>query len=169
MPETQGTLSEEVVAELLSYYFVKRMIQRKRKDDNIPRPNAATLSEIYVSEELGKYYEVMFSWYMILAQAILIRFLISATQENFNNLVQYREWFADCTFKVAPHLFYQIYAIHCLCQYATLPMAYFFEPNKIDRPIKELYRLQLNGKRSTSRINSLWFWKSVLSGTRGCV
>ena len=55
MPETQGTLSEEVVAELLSYYFVKRMIQRKRKDDNIPRPNAATLSEIYVSEELGKY------------------------------------------------------------------------------------------------------------------
>ena len=35
----------------------------------------------------------------------LDRFLIFATQENLTNSVQYREWFADGTFKIAPHLF----------------------------------------------------------------
>ena len=32
-------------------------------------------------------------------------------------------WFA---FKLAPHLFYQVCTIHCLCKEATLPMFYFF-------------------------------------------
>ena len=40
--ETQATLSEEAVAELPSYSSVQRMIQRKRKHDNVPIPNPAT-------------------------------------------------------------------------------------------------------------------------------
>ena len=40
---------------------------------------------------------------MILGQTIMM-FLIFATQENVNNLIQYREWFADGTFNVAPYL-----------------------------------------------------------------
>ena len=54
------------------------------------------------------------------------RFLIFATQENLTSSVQYRDWFADGTFKIAPHLFYQIYTTPCLCQDATFLMAYFF-------------------------------------------
>ena len=34
------------------------------------------------------------------------RFLVFATQEHLNNLVQYKEWFANGTFKIAPYLFY---------------------------------------------------------------
>ena len=102
------------------------MIQRKRKRDNVLIPNPATLREINVPEELRR---------TLRGDVFLMhdsgpddpdRFLIFATQENLNNLVQYREWFANDTFKIAPHLFYQIYTIHCLCQDATLPMVYFF-------------------------------------------
>ena len=32
------------------------------------------------------------------------RFLIVATQGNLNNVVQYKDWFANGTFKIAPHL-----------------------------------------------------------------
>ena len=41
--ETQTTLSEEEVGELPSYSSVQRMIQRKRKHNNVPIPNPATL------------------------------------------------------------------------------------------------------------------------------
>lgn len=33
------------------------------------------------------------------------RFLVFLTQENLNNLIQYREWFVDGTLKIAAHLF----------------------------------------------------------------
>ena len=52
--ETQAELSEEAVAELPSYSSVQRMIQRKRKYDNVPIPNPATLREINVPEELRR-------------------------------------------------------------------------------------------------------------------
>ena len=52
--ETQATLSEEAVAELPSYTSVQRMIQRKRKRDNVLIPNPATLREINVPEELRR-------------------------------------------------------------------------------------------------------------------
>lgn len=64
------------------------------------------------------------------------RFLVFVTQENLKNLIQYREWFVDGTLKIAAHLFYYIYTIHCLCQDATHlahffgPMAHFFETKK---------------------------------------
>ena len=124
--ETQATLSEEAVAELPSYSSVQRIIQRKRKHDNVPIPNPATLRKINVPEELrralrGDVFLMHDCW-----PDDTDRFLIFATQENLNSIVQYREWFADDTFKIAPHLFYQIYTIHCLCQDATLTMAYFF-------------------------------------------
>ena len=119
-------MSEEAVVELPSYSSVQRLIQRKWKHYNVPIPNSATLREINVPEELRR----------TLRDDVFLmhdsepddpdRFLIFATQENLNNLVQHRAWFADGTFKIAPHLFYQIYTIHCLCQDATLPMAYFF-------------------------------------------
>ena len=117
---------EEAVAELPSYTSVQRMIQRKRKRDNVLIPNPTTLREINVPEELRR----TLRGYVFLMHDSgpddPDRFLIFAIQENLNNLVQYREWFADDTFKIAPHLFYQIYTIHCLCQDATLPMVYFF-------------------------------------------
>ena len=102
------------------------MIQRKRKSDNVPIPNPATLREINVPEELRR---------TLRGDVFLMhdsgpddpnKFSVFATQENLKNLLQYREWFADATFKIAPHLFYQIYTIHCICQDATLPMAYLF-------------------------------------------
>ena len=52
--ETQTTLSEEEVGELPSYSSVQRMIQRKRKHNNVPIPNPATLREINVSEDLRR-------------------------------------------------------------------------------------------------------------------
>ena len=115
------------------------MIRRKQKRDNVLIPHPATLREINVPEELRR---------TLRGDVFLMhdsgrddpdRFLIFATQGNINNLVQYREWFTDGTFKIAPHLFNQIFTIHCLCQDATLPMAYFFE-TKTDQPIKELYK-----------------------------
>ena len=52
--ETQTTLSEQEVGELSSYSSVQRMIQRKRKHNNVPTPNPATLREINVSEDLRR-------------------------------------------------------------------------------------------------------------------
>ena len=52
--ETQTTLSEEEVGELPSYSSVQRMIQRKRKHNNVPIPNPATSREINVSEDLRR-------------------------------------------------------------------------------------------------------------------
>ena len=103
--ETQATLSEEAVAELPSYSSFQRMIQRKRKHDNVPIPNPATLRKINVPEELRR---------TLIGDIFLMhdcwpddtdRFLIFATQENLNSIAQYREWFADGTFKITPHLF----------------------------------------------------------------
>ena len=102
------------------------MTQRKRKRDNILIPNPATLKEINVPEGLRRTLRGDVFLMHDSGQDDSDRFLIFATQENLNNLVQYREWFADSTLKVAPHLFYQIYTIHCLCQDASLLMVYFF-------------------------------------------
>ena len=126
------------------------MIQRKQKSDNVPIPNPATLREINVPEELRR---------TLRGDVFLMHdsgpddpniFWVFATQENLKNLVQYREWFADGTFKIAPHLFYQIYTIHCLCQDATQSFTNF---NWVTRV--------------TARINNV-ILKRRSSGTRGC-
>ena len=54
------------------------------------------------------------------------RFLIFGTQKNFDILADYSNWFADGTFKIAPHLFYQLHTLHALHEHSVLPMLYIY-------------------------------------------
>ena len=49
------------------------------------------------------------------------RFFMFGTQRNLDMLVDNGNWFVDGTFKVAPHLFYQVHTIH---EHSVLPMLY---------------------------------------------
>ena len=141
------------------------MIQRKRKSDNVPIPNPATLRETNVPRELRR---------TLRGDVFLMHdsgpdnpdiFSVFATQENLKNLVQYREWFVDGTFKIAPHLFYQIYTIHCLCQDATLPMAYLFWDKK-NRPTYQRALQVLIEQQVTARINNVILKRRLIRHSR---
>ena len=45
-------------------------------------------------------------------------------------LANNRHWFADGTFKVAPHLFYQMHTIHAIHEHSVLPMVYVLMQSK---------------------------------------
>ena len=50
------------------------------------------------------------------------RFFIFGTDDNIRLLQENRHWFADGTFKMSPHLFYQVHTIHVLCQGCVVPV-----------------------------------------------
>ena len=58
------------------------------------------------------------------------RFLIFGTQKNLDILTEYSNWFADGTFKIVPHLFYQLHTLHALHEHSVLPMLYIFMQSK---------------------------------------
>ena len=99
----------------------------------------------------------MFSWCMILGQTIMM-FLIFATQENVNNLIQYREWFADGTFNIVPYPFSSdIYHPLFMPRYNTSDGLLFLRRKN-----------NATDEEFLSWINNVWLWKSVSSGTQEC-
>ncbi len=128
--QSQTTLSQEAVAVLPKYKSVQKMIQRKRKIHGEPVPNPRTVAEIDVPHMLQ---------ITLRGENFLLhdsgaddpdRFFIFGTDENLNILARNGNWFADGTFKIAPHLFYQLTTIHALQNGTVLPLLYMFLQRK---------------------------------------
>lgn len=58
------------------------------------------------------------------------RFLIFATQENLNALVESQEWASDGTFSSVPSIFKQLYTVHGFVNGKSLSLVYVLMPNK---------------------------------------
>ncbi|KAG8176080.1 hypothetical protein JTE90_025538 [Oedothorax gibbosus] len=66
------------------------------------------------------------------------RILVFGTSENLNFLQNCKHWFADGTFKSAPHLFTQIYTIHGIVKSQNVPAVYALLPSKTEAVYSQL-------------------------------
>ena len=107
------------------YNTIQRCIQRKRKVNGNPIANPITIQQILIPIELKQIF-----YYTIRERTILIVFLIFGTERNLDILADNITWFADGTFKVAPHLFYQLHTIHALHEHSVVPLMYVFMQRK---------------------------------------
>ena len=128
--QAQATLSNEALAEVPQYNSLQRTIQRKRKINGQPVANPRTIQKIDVPAQLRQ---------TLSGDDFLHdsgedgpgRFFIFGTRRSFDMLANKRHWFADGTFKVAPHLFYQMHTIHAIHEHSVLPMIYVLMQSKL--------------------------------------
>lgn len=58
------------------------------------------------------------------------RILIFCTEEGFDFMVNRPHWFADCTFKCSPDIYYQVFSLHVYISGTVVPVLYALLPNK---------------------------------------
>ena len=124
--QAQATLSDEALAEVPQYNSMQRTT----------RGNAKSMaSQLLIRGQSRK----LTSQQTLRGDDFLLhdpgkddpgRFFIFGTQRNLDMLANNRHWFADGTFKVAPHLFYQMHTIHAIHEHSVLPMVYVLMQSK---------------------------------------
>ena len=112
--QAQATLSNEAVAEMPQYTTLQRSIQRKRKANGDPIANPRAIEDIVIPDVLR---QTLRGGHFLLHDSGANdpdRFFIFETERNLDMLADNNNWFADGTFKVAPHLFYQRRTFGCI-------------------------------------------------------
>lgn len=71
------------------------------------------------------------------------RVIMLTTQGNLKILKEHPDWLGDGTFEIAPSFFKQIYTIHIVFKKRSIPLVYFFLPNKKERTYKKIVSLNI--------------------------
>lgn len=66
------------------------------------------------------------------------RVIMFTTKRNLQLFEEYHDWCSDGTFDVSPSFFKQIYTIHITINNRTIPIVYFFLPNKKETTYKKM-------------------------------
>ena len=135
--QAQATLSNEAMAEMPQYNSIQRHVQRKKKINGDPIANPRNIEEIAIPNSLRQ--TLRGDNFLLYDSGVedADRFLIFRTQKNLDILAECSNWFADGTFKIAPHLFYQLHTLHALHEHSVLPMLYIFMQSKREQITRE--------------------------------
>jgi hypothetical protein len=105
---SQGNLTVEEAAAVPSYTALQQRIERKRKRDNRPYPEPATVADVDIPQELRRTETGQDFIFFDSGANDPRRFIVCATQGNIDVLRRERHWFVDGTFRVSPRIFLQV-------------------------------------------------------------
>lgn len=133
-------MSLQTASVLPSYTASQRMIERKRKRNDIPNANVTSLHDIDIPELLQNTTRdaPFLLWDSGADDAD--RILMFGTTENLNLLQQNEHWFMDGTFKVSPTIFTQVFTIHALINNSAYPLIYVLLPAKTEHGYERVMR-----------------------------
>ena len=118
---TLQTVPLKVSNELPSKSNLLKRIRRQRADPMVPGENPNRIADEFRTTTRGEN--------LVLFEND--KMFIFGTHRNLTVLAHNRHWFAEGTFKVAPHNFYQLYTLHAFIDYLqTIPLIYFILMNK---------------------------------------
>ncbi|CAF3602513.1 unnamed protein product [Rotaria socialis] len=116
-------ISKEDGTAVPNYSSSQRTIQRKRKKKEMPLPRPKSFDEIHIPDELrvtnGGNRFLLYD-----NESSTNRMIILSSDDDLDRLSNSEFWHADGTFKIAPHLFYQLYTIHGVICGRALPSVY---------------------------------------------
>ncbi|CAF1466004.1 unnamed protein product, partial [Rotaria sordida] len=137
--EARLKLSSDAAITSPQYNASQRVIQRIRRDDNIPS-EPKTFADIVIP--------LNFQITITNQKFILYdnnddnrRLLIFASKEQLDFLNQCESWHCDGTFAVAPKMFEQMYSVHGSIRGKSLPLVYSLLPNKDQETYEELFKI----------------------------
>lgn len=121
---------EDLAAALPSRQSMCRRIQRARRRAN-PTPPIPTKRSGY---DIPERYRTTSDGRQFLAFDTGIddpnRILLFCTEDGFDFMVSRSHWFADCTFKCSPEIYYQVFSLHVYVSGTVVPILYALLPNK---------------------------------------
>ncbi|CAF2066603.1 unnamed protein product [Rotaria magnacalcarata] len=137
--ETRLKLSSDAAITIRQYSASTRVVQRIRRDKNIPT-EPKTFADVIISNNFQN---------TVANQNFLLydnndhrrRLLIFASKEQLDFLNCCESWHCDGTCAVASNLFEQMYSIYDSVRGKTLPLVYSFFPNKNQETYEELFRI----------------------------
>ncbi|CAF4536466.1 unnamed protein product, partial [Rotaria sp. Silwood2] len=137
--EARLKLSSDVAITSPQYNASQRVIQRIRRDDNIPsEPKTFTdiVIPLYFPNTITNQKFLLYD-----NNDVNRRLLIFASKEQLDFLNQCESWHCDGTFAVAPKMFEQMYSIHGSIRGKSLPLVYSLLPNKDEKAYEELFKI----------------------------
>ncbi|CAF1607524.1 unnamed protein product, partial [Adineta ricciae] len=157
--EARLKLSSDAAITSPQYNASQRVIQRIRRDDNIPS-EPKTFADIVIPLNFQN---------TVTNQKFLLydnndvnrRLLIFASKEQLDFLNQCESWHCDGTFAVAPKMFEQMYSIHGSIRGKSLPLVYALLPNKDEKAYAELFKIVKQHVRRKPKYLSIDFEKAA--------
>ncbi|CAF2150458.1 unnamed protein product [Rotaria magnacalcarata] len=137
--EARLKLSSDAAITIPQYSASARVVQRIRRDKNIPT-EPKTFADIIIPHNFQN---------TVTNQTFVLydnndhhrRLLIFASKEQLDFLNSCESCHCDGTFAVAPNLFEQMYSIHGSVRGKSLPLVYSLLPNKNKETYEELFRI----------------------------
>ena len=74
------------------------------------------------------------------------------TMQNLKLLEEYKLWFMDGTFKVAPELFFQVFTLHALINNRAMPLLYILMPSKTEEDYTCIFCAIVNLRPSLAQL-----------------
>ncbi|CAF3241115.1 unnamed protein product [Rotaria sp. Silwood2] len=129
-------LSDHAVVRLPDFKHIKRNIQNRRGQNNLPEiPHDRTFNQIPVQLTTTKRNS---SFLQYDSGAGNDRIIIFSSLEQLQLLENCEQLLVDGTFKVTPSIFYQLYALHVVYRNSVLPVVFALLPNKTEQTYRRL-------------------------------
>ncbi|CAF4499777.1 unnamed protein product, partial [Rotaria sp. Silwood2] len=126
-----------------NYYSCQRTIERKRKKKDIPLPRPTSLDEVHIPDEL-QITNCGDRFLLYDNQDANDRIIILSSDDDLDRLSNSDSWHCDGTFKIAPHLFHQLYTVHGRFCARTLPLVYCILSGKSEDIYHKMFDVVLN-------------------------
>nr|XP_033798636.1 uncharacterized protein LOC117359609 [Geotrypetes seraphini] len=163
---TAGT-SLEAATLLPAYTSMQRTVNRKRNAGHLAMGNPRCIRDIQIPEPLQRSTrgEQLLLWDS--GENDERRIFIFTTESNLEVLEQHGHWFMDGTFKVAPHLFVQVFTIHAFVDNRALPMVYVLLNSKREEDYERVLRKLLETRNTLAPLTILMdFERASLQAAR---
>lgn len=129
----------EVAAGVGSSANLRHAIRRKRKATDRYHPAPSNIGELIIPEVLRQTADQRDFLLYDSGREDPNRMLIFSTDQFLQSLHDSKHWMCDCTFKVAPSLFYQVFTVHTLIRNNLLPCIFVLMPNKQQVTYSEMW------------------------------